>query len=139
MRSYASGRLSWIKAATSAGVGGSPVRSSDTRRSRVVFDASGEGLIFSESSRARMKLSIGLRAHAVSWTAGGAGRRIGWKDQWRAGFAAADHGAPASIQPRIFAISAEVSGAPTGGITFFSAPETMRTSLLASLLPGSMT
>src|SRR4051794_2984798 len=98
MRSYASGRVSRRKAATSAGLGGSPVTSSDTRRIRVDFDASGEGLMFSESSRARMKLSIALRAHVASRAAGGAGRRIGWKDQWRAGFVPADHGAPASIQ-----------------------------------------
>src|SRR4051794_14968161 len=99
-----------MKAATSAGPGGRPGRARDTRRIRVVFEASGEGLIFSESSRARMKLSIGLRGHAASRTAGGAGRRIGWKDQCRAGLAALDHGAPASIQARMAAISAGASG-----------------------------
>ena len=59
---------------TSAGVGGSPVRSSDTRRMRVYLSASAEGFHPRCSNAARIKRSTALRLHFVSATFGNAAR-----------------------------------------------------------------
>ena len=55
-------------ASRSAGVGGKPVRSSDTRRRSVSLLAAGEGASPSVSSRARMKRSMGFLDQAASFT-----------------------------------------------------------------------
>jgi hypothetical protein len=72
-------------------------------------------------------------------TAGNSGVRIFWNDQWTAGDCPAIHGAPPSIHFFKVAISAGVSGAPAGGITLPSTPETMRINRLASDFPGVTT
>ena len=62
-----------MKEAVSSGVGGRPVRSSETRRIRVRGSASGEGVNCSRASRACMKLSIGLRMGALASGTSGTG------------------------------------------------------------------
>ena len=66
--------MSATKASTSSGVGGSPVRSIESRLMRVARSASGEGDIPSASSFASTNRSIGFRTHRASFTAGSAGR-----------------------------------------------------------------
>ena len=83
----------------SASVGGRPVRSKPTRRSRRARSASGEGCRSSFSRRARIKVSIGFRTQRLFRTAGSAGRTGGLKLQWPS------HLAPCPIQSRRVATS----------------------------------
>ena len=73
----ASGAASLTKVSTSAGVGGSPVRSKQARRSNVLFSASGENLIFCFDSASTRNASTGVRARSLGFVAGIAGWRIG--------------------------------------------------------------
>src|SRR5262249_25072780 len=68
--SYALLELSDRKSACSARVGGSPVRSTETRRRSSDLSASDEGERDSSSSLARMKRSIGWRTQSRRFTAG---------------------------------------------------------------------
>ena len=88
------GEGSLMKASTSAGVGGRPVRSKVTRRMSVARSASGEGESPSASRRARMKASMGLRIQAEFFTAGRGGFFTGTNAQSGSYFA------PCSIQRR---------------------------------------
>ena len=67
--------------ASSTGVGGTPVRSSVTRRSKVARSASADGVKPVCSSLARRKLSMGFRGHPTSDTTGGTGRSGGMNAQ----------------------------------------------------------
>ena len=57
--------------------GSGPLRSSVTRRSRIALDASGEGVMFSFSSRASTKRSIAFRAQSACFTFGTSGLLTG--------------------------------------------------------------
>ncbi len=110
----------------------------------VVFDASGEGATPSFSSRARMKLSIGLRGHARSVTAGGSGRVTLRKGPMRGLLRVADSAEQANrrldrSRRAASRFHAAVRRAPAGGITFFSVPATMWMRRLAALFPGWIT
>ena len=63
-----------MKASTSLGVGGNPVRSMLSRLMSVARSASGEGANPSASSLASTKRSIGVRIQSVRRTFGGSGR-----------------------------------------------------------------
>ena len=128
--SYAFGERSNSKAFTSVGVGGSPVRSSDTRRNRRARSASGDGESPSRSSLAIMNASIGFFTHI---------RLRGWgiicglggtKDQCDC------HSAPCEIHCLMTEISFSVSGFlpdANGGIRIpgFSAEIRLTISLFA--------
>ncbi len=73
--------MSFTKASTSSGFGGSPIRSRLSRRASVRRSASGAGFRPRFSSSASTKASIGLRTHALSLTSGTAGRVGGISDQ----------------------------------------------------------
>ena len=107
--------MSFRNASTSSGVGGRPVRSSDTRRISVARSASGDGERPSFSSRARTNASMGCTLAFGSRLTGGVGRLMGWNDQWfdlpsspRTAIAP-PHFAPWSIHARKVPISASVS------------------------------
>ena len=107
-------------AATSCGVGGKPVRSSDRRRSSVRRSASGDGVIFSLASRTRTRLSMVARG-------GGA---TGKNDQ------CPSYLPPSPIQ-RIrscFCAAVRVLWKPEGGMVPAC---TSCTSLLARMSPGT--
>src|SRR6185436_12073553 len=97
------------------------MRSRYTRRSRVVFEATGEGSIPADSSLASTNASMGLRT--ACRTAGTDGRRIGANDHGReragdfdpAG-ASIGHAAPSSIQRLMSCVSVAASGS-AGGMT----------------------
>jgi hypothetical protein len=61
-------------ASSSSTVGGSPVKSSETRRSSFSFDAGGDGSRPSRSRRARTNESISFRGQAASRTDGNSAR-----------------------------------------------------------------
>ena len=73
--------MSFTNASTSAGVGGSPVRSKVSRRMSVRRSAGAAGLRLFASSFARINRSTGVMHHVPFFTAGNAGRRTGWNDQ----------------------------------------------------------
>src|SRR5262249_55296419 len=80
----ASGERSARNAATSSGVGGRPMRSSDARRSSVILSARAAGRRCFASSSERTNASIGVRTHARFAGAGGVGRTTRWSDHhWR--------------------------------------------------------
>ena len=82
---------------------------------------------------ARMNASIGLRTHAVSFTAGGTWGLGGTNAQ------CCSHLAPCAIQARSDSISSGVSGLPSGGIrSDSSSAETRASSRLSSGRPGTM-
>ena len=90
----------------------------------------------SRSSRARMKLSIGLRAQARLRTAGGGGPLDLLERPVRTRVPV--HSTPWSIHARRRPISSAVRWAPIGGMNFWSRPATRRIRRLSALLPGRM-
>ena len=60
-------RIVLEEASSSSGVGGRPVRSNVTRRSRGSLSARGDGVRPAASSRARIKASMGLTHQLLSW------------------------------------------------------------------------
>ena len=86
-------------ASSSSGVGGSPVRSRNTRRHSVSRSASLLGESPDRSSRDSTNRSMGFFAHAPSFTAGSAGRTGGTNAQ------CASYLAPPSIHARSNAFS----------------------------------
>ena len=80
-RSNASARPSATKPATSSGDGGSPVKSSVTRRSNAPRSASRDGWRFSRSNRASTNASIPLRAQPVVAVRGNSPRTGGTNAQ----------------------------------------------------------
>src|SRR5579871_1303736 len=70
----------------SAGKGGSPVKSSVTRRNRVARSAGGAGWRPSFSSRANINASTSVWTHEASRTAGRGGQVGLWKAQWARSF-----------------------------------------------------
>ena len=77
----ASGLASFSNAAISSNVGGRPVRSSEARRIRSRLEACFTGFSPSRSSLASTNLSMAVRAHLLSFTAGAAGSCNGRNDQ----------------------------------------------------------
>ena len=73
-----------MKESTSSGVGGSPVRSIESRLMRTARSASGEGDIPSASSLESTKRSMGFRTQPSPSTAGTGGRSGATKAQWGA-------------------------------------------------------
>ncbi len=118
-----------------AGVGGSPVRSKDTRRSQVSRGASGDGFQPFASSAASTNRSTSPRAQPLAATAGSAGVAGGMNAQ--CGF----HSAPCSIQRISVAFSTSSSvrcESAAGIITLGSVLVMRRTSSLLDVLPGTM-
>src|SRR5688572_28442337 len=70
-----------MKASTSSGLGGKPVRSNVARRISVRASARGEGASFDFSSLARTNESIRLCAQLVLFTSGNDCVLGGWNDQ----------------------------------------------------------
>src|SRR5205814_708535 len=81
---HASVERSVTNAATSAGVGGSPIRSNVVRRISVRRSAVAAGERPFASSAASMKVSIGDLTQERARTVGLTGRLTGRNDQWRA-------------------------------------------------------
>ena len=77
--SHAFARVSATKARTSSGVGGRPVRSNVARRINASREASGACETPAASRRASTNRSTGVRTHASSRTAGGAGATSGFQ------------------------------------------------------------
>src|ERR1041385_2107666 len=93
-------------------VGGRPMRSSERRRSNVILSASAEGLSFSCSSRARMKLSMGVRIQFLFFTFGSPGLTGARKAQWALGsFAALAEPASRAAEAGRSPLSADAPGA----------------------------
>src|SRR4051794_39123275 len=110
-------------------LGGKPIKSRLTRRINVTRSASGDGLIFSFSSRAKIKLSIGLRAQFFCFTDGtGTFFGGGTNDQCKMDSAFSSDGdfAPSSIHFFNSAIFSSSSGVFLKGIRgkSFAVPET---------------
>ena len=136
-RSAASGLASAANSRSSSIVGGSPVRSSVTRRSQTEGSAAGRGMIPRRSCSAATNASTGSRTQrrkearssaAIGWGSGG---RVGVRyDQYSAGdsgcFSSAGATAPPSIQRRSNIVSSAVSGVPSpaGGIRNPASPVT---------------
>src|SRR6185503_10758813 len=79
--SYAPAELSERNALTSSGVGGRPMRSKYTRRSKAVLLAGGAGARPFFSSLSSTNASMGFFTQAAFFTFGTAGILTGWNDQ----------------------------------------------------------
>ena len=132
-----------MKASTCSGLGGSPIRSMNRRRMRMLGSAGREGARPEAPSRSSTQASIGPRAHGSLAVSGSGVSRSGWSDHQsrparfsvlkaRGSSGVCPQGLPASSQARSSAFSAAGSGW-SGGI---SSPST-RCQRRLSVLPGS--
>ena len=105
-RSYAPGAESARNAPSSSGVGGSPVRSMNTRRHSVAGSASGPGATSAAASRACTKRSIGCPGASASAASGGVG---GVAARGASNAQCGSYRAPSRIQRTTVARSASVN------------------------------